>query len=411
MKAKMALTVKRIPQLPTGRHHDSHGLYLQVMPTGGRSWVLRYEVRGRERWMGLGPTHAFTLEEARQSARKTRQQLFEGIDPLDAKKAQRIALALEAARTISFGDAAKQYFDQHEAKWSSAKHAHQFWASLEMYAFPVIGKLPVASVDTGLILKILEPIWNERYQTASRLRGRVASVLDWATVRGFRTGTNPAQWKGHLAEVLPAKGEFTRVQHHTALPYADVSAFVAQLSQQHGIAPRAFEFLVLAAARTSEVLSARWSEFDFQNRIWTIPPDRMKTRKLHRVPLTDRMIEILKALPREGGDNGLVFIGSKANAPLAKNTLSKLVGTMGADCTVHGFRSSFRTWSAESTAFPREIIEAALAHATGNAVELAYQRSDVIEKRRKLMEQWSSFVTTPRQDDVTVTPIRRKVGA
>jgi integrase len=403
----MALAVKRIPKLSAGRYHDGHGLYLQVTPTGGRSWVLRYEVRGRERWMGLGPTHAFTLEEARQSARKARQQLFEGIDPLDAKKAQRTVQALEAAQSIAFADAARQYFDQHEAKWSSVKHARQFWASLEQYAFPVIGELPVASVDTGLILKIIEPIWTDHYQTASRVRGRVASVLDWATVRGFRTGGNPARWKGHLSEVLPAKGEFTKPKHHAALPYNDLPTFVARLSTQQGIPPRAMEFLILTAARTSEVLTARWSEFDLESRIWTIPPEKMKARKIHRVPLTDRMVEILKALPREGGADGIVFIGSKANTPLAKNTLSKLISTMGADCTVHGFRSSFRTWAAESTSYPREIVEAALAHTTGTTVELAYQRSDMLEKRRQLMQQWATFIPAPRRKAGTVTPIRK----
>jgi integrase len=404
---QMALTTKRIEKLPPGKHADGQGLYCLATKTGGRSWALRYERQGRERWHGLGPCHTFKPEEARQRARKAKQLLFDGIDPIDAAREQRSKLALQAARTITFADAAKQYFDQHQASWSSVKHAHQFWKSLETYAFPVIGKLPVSSVDTGLILKIIEPIWKDQYQTASRVRGRVASVLDWTTVRGYRSGTNPAQWKGHLAEVLPAKGEFTKVEHHAALPYADVPSFVAQLSQHQGIAPHAFEFLILTAARTSEVLSARWSEFDFENRIWIIPPDRMKTRKEHRVPLTDRMIKILKALPCEGGDNGLVFIGSKANAPLAKNTLSKLVGTMGHDCTVHGFRSSFRTWAAESTAFPREIIEAALAHATGNAVELAYQRSDVIEKRRQLMAQWAAFIASPVRRGVAVTPINQ----
>jgi integrase len=383
---RVALTQKKIPTLQPGKHAHRHGLYCLVTATGGRSWALRYQRQGRERWHGLGPCHTFTLKEAEAAARKAKQQLFEGVDPIDAKQAQRTAQALEAARTISFADAAKQYYDQHETKWSSAKHAHQFWASLEQYAFPVIGKLPVAAVDTGLILKVIEPIWNERYQTASRLRGRVASVLDWATVRGFRSGDNPARWRGHLSEVLPAKGKFTEVTHHASMPYADVPVFVVHLSQQQGIAPRAMEFLILAASRTAEVIGARWSEFDFEKRIWTIPPDRMKVRKEHRVPLTGRMIKLLKSLPREGGPDAVVFIGSKVNAPLAKNTLSKLVTkTMGIDTTVHGFRSTFRTWAADSTAYPREVIEAALAHTTGSAVELAYQRSDVIEKRRLLM--------------------------
>jgi integrase len=405
----MPLTVKRIPKLPPGKHSDGRGLYCVVTPTGGRSWAFRYERHGRERWHGLGPTHLFSLRHARTAATEARQLLWKGIDPIDAKKAQRTAQTLEAARSILFKDAAKQYFDHHQASWSSAKHARQFWKSLEMYALPVIGNLPVAVIDTGLILKIIEPIWQDQYQTASRVRGRVASVLDWATVRGFRTGDNPARWKGHLSEVLSAKGEFAKVTHHAALPYADVPLFMEQLSQHQAVAPRSMEFLILTAARTSEVLTARWSEFDFANRIWTVPASKMKTRKLHRVPLTDRMVELLKALPREGGTDGIVFIGSKADTPQAKNTLSKLATkTMGRDCTVHGFRSSFRTWAAERTAFPRELIEAALAHTTGNAVEIAYQRSDVIEKRRKLMEAWAAFVASPQRRDTKVTPIRKE---
>jgi integrase len=349
------------------------------------------------------------LHHARVAATEARQMLWKGIDPIDAKKTQLTEQTLQAAKSISFKDAAQQYFIQHKVSWSSAKHAQQFWASLEMYAFPVIGKLPVAAVDTGLILKILEPIWHDQYQTASRLRGRISRVLDWATVRGYRTGDNPARWTGHLSETLPAKGEFTKIEHHAALPYADVPSFMVQLSQHQGIAPRSLEFLVLTAARTSEVLTARWSEFDFENRIWTIPAHKMKGRKPHRVPLTKRMIEILKTLPREAGADGIVFIGSKINTPQAKNRLSKLVTkTMGCDCTVHGFRSSFRTWAADQTAYPRELIEAALAHTTGNAVELAYQRSDVIEKRRKLMDAWGAFVASPQRPDTKVTPIRKK---
>jgi integrase len=406
---QMALTVKRIPKLPPGKHSDGHGLYCVVTPTGGRSWALRYERKGRERWHGLGPTRLFSLHHARTAATEARQLLWKGIDPIDAKKAQRTARELDAARSICFKDAAKQYFDHHQASWSSTKHARQFWKSLEMYAFPVIGNLPVAVIDTGLILKIIEPIWQDQYQTASRVRGRVASILDWATVRGFRTGDNPARWKGHLSEVLSAKGEFAKVTHHAALPYADVAYFMAQLSQHQGIAPRSMEFLILTAARTSEVVTARWSEFDFANHIWTIPACKMKARKLHRVPLTDRMVELLKALPREVGTDGIVFIGSKAGTSQAKNTLSKLVTkTMACDCTVHGFRSSFRTWAAERTVFPRELIEAALAHTTGNAVEIAYQRSDMIEKRRKLMEVWAAFAASPQRRDTKVTPIRKQ---
>jgi integrase len=228
-------------------------------------------------------------------------------------------------------------------------------------------------------------------------------------VRGYRQGDNPARWAGHLSEALPTGGEIAKVEHHKAMPYDDVPAFVAQLAQHQGSGPKALEFIILTAARTGEALGARWNEIDLDKKTWTVPPERMKARKEHRVPLTGRTIKLLKALPREGGDNGFVFVGTKANAPLSKMTLPKLVEGMGHDVTIHGFRASFRTWAAESTSFPREVIEAALAHKTGTVVELSYQRSDVLEKRRQLMEQWSTFVATPvRKKSGNVTPIRKR---
>jgi integrase len=401
----MALTLKKIAKLAAGRHHDKDGLYAKIAPSGTGSWLLRYERAGREHWLGLGPLRDFDLEEARARARKARQQLRDGIDPIEAKKADRAAKVLEAAKNVTFADAARQYFDGHQAKWSSVKHRAAFLSTLESYAFPVFGALPVAMIDTPLILKVIEPIWISKNKSAAHLRGRIESVLDWSTVRGFRIGDNPARWKGHLAEVLPAKSQIARVVHHAALPYAEVPAFIAALASQQGIGPRALEFLTLTAARTGEVVHAQWSEIDFENRIWTVPEARMKGRKLHRVPLSDRAIEILRALPTEGD---LVFIGSRKNAPIGKNVMPNLVEAMGRAVTIHGFRASFKSWASERTSFPREIIEAALAHQVGNSVEQAYQRSDVLEKRRKLMEAWATFCTTP-QRDATVTPIRRGV--
>jgi integrase len=408
--SNMGLTVKGIQKLTeAGRYGDGGGLYLQVTPSGGRSWILRYRRAGRERWFGLGPLRDFTLDEARQRALRARQQLRDGVDPINARKVDRDAKALEAAKHLTFKDAALQYFDSHEQKWSNAEHRRQFLSTLSEYAFPVIGKLPVAAVDTGLVLKIIEPIWQTKTQTANRVRNRIESVLGWATVRGYRSGDNPARWKGHLAEVLPAKGQIAKVEHHKAMPYTDLPAFMGRLVNHKGIDARALEFLILTASRTSEVTRARWSEFDLDAKIWMVPPERMKGRKEHRVPLTERTIAILRGLPRQGGDNGLVFIGSRKNRSLYKMALAKLLKAMGQDAiTIHGFRSTFRDWAGETTAFPSDICEAALAHVVGSATQIAYQRGDLLEKRRQLMKAWAAFCHTPRRD-ASVTPIRRGV--
>jgi hypothetical protein len=247
----MALTVKRLAKCTApGRYGDGQGLYLQVGRTGGRAWLLRYVVRGRERWMGLGPLHEFTLDEARDRARKARQQLRDGTDPLEARAASRAAHALEDAKRITFKDASQKYFDQHSPKWKSARHREQFLSAMEMYVYPNIGRLPVAMIDTGLVLKVIEPLWVNKNQTAIRLRGRIEAVLDWSAVRGYRTGENPARWRGHLAEVLPAGAQIAKTAHYKALPYSLAPAFVAQLASQQGIGPKALEFLILAAART-----------------------------------------------------------------------------------------------------------------------------------------------------------------
>jgi integrase len=401
----MGLTVRRIAKLTKpGRYLDGHGLYLQVGHTGARSWLLRYVQAGNERWLGLGPLHTFTLDEARQRAVRARQQIHDGIDPIALKRAARDTQALERAKALTFEQATKQYFDQHSPKWSNARHREQFVSMMQAYAYPVIGKLPVATIDTGLILQVIEPIWTTKNQTAIRLRGRIESVLDWATVRGYRTGENPARWKGHLAEVLPASSHIAKVKHFTALPYTQAPAFVAQLATLQGIGPKALEFLILTAGRTDEVLSARWSEINLDEALWTIPPERMKEGAIHRVPLTERAIEILRALPREGD---LVFLSSKPGRPMGKMTFLKLIKAMGYDdITTHGFRSCFRDFAGDMTSFPREVAEAALAHKIGDASEQAYRRGDALAKRRRLMQAWADFIATP-QRSASVTPIGR----
>lgn len=401
----MALTVKRIGRLTEpGRYSDGGNLYLRVKPSGAKSWVFRYEFKGRERTLGLGPLRDRTLDEARARARAARQQLRDGIDPVEARAADRNARAAEAAKVKTFEAAAQEYFDTHQQKWTSAQHRGKFLSSLRMYAFDKIGRVPVASIDTPLVLKVIDPIWKSKPDTANRVRGRIENILDWATVRGFRSADNPARWSGHLEEALPPKTAVTK--HHSALPYSEVPAFVAELTKQIGVPPLALEFLILTAARSGEVRGATWSEIDLDRKLWVIPKERMKEKREHRVPLTDRALAILKALPREGD---FVFIGSRKNAPLGKNAFLKLIwGMKRDDITIHGFRSSFRDWAGETTSFPADVCEAALSHAIGGGgVRTDYQRGDLLDKRRKLMDAWAAYCATTTKRGASVTPIRK----
>jgi len=413
----MALTAKRVEKLkPPGRYGDGQGLYLQINATGAKSWLLRYERGGRERMMGLGPLHTFSLKEARERARAARQQLIDGIDPLEAQQAAKAQRALAAAKALTFAQAADAYFAQHEKKWRNAKHAAQFLATLKQYALPTIGALPVSEIDVGLVLKVLEkpveaargypagPLWSARPETANRLRGRIEAVLDWATVRGHRTGDNPARWKGHLAEVLPARGAVAQVQHHPALPYAQIGEFLAELRTRAGVAARALEFTILTAARTGEVVGARWPEVNWKERLWTIPAGRMKGGREQRVPLSPRALESLNSLPKERGHD-FVFIAAQ-RAGLSNMSMSTVIKRMGRDnVTVHGFRSTFRDWAAEMTDFPNHVIEMALAHAIGDKVEAAYRRGDLVDKRRKLTEAWARYCAAATSN-VTSFPVR-----
>jgi integrase len=405
----MPLTALRVAKAKkTGRYGDGQGLYLQVTNAGVKSWLLRFEHNGRERWMGLGPLHTISLKEARDRARKARQQLLDGIDPLDARKAERAAQALEAARALTFDEATRQYFDQHERKWRNAKHRQQFLNTLATYAFPKIGRLSVAAIDTGLVLKCLEPIWHEKTETANRVRSRIESVLDWATVRGYRHGDNPARWKGHLDNVLPARGQIQKINHHAALPYADLPAFMTALKQREGVAARALEFTILTAARTGEVIGATWDEIDLTAKVWTVPAGRIKGGREHRVPLSDRAVAILKSLPCEDR-NKFVFIGPRTGG-LSNMAMASVLDRMGCgDVTVHGFRSTFRDWAAESTGYPNHVVEMALAHVIGDKVEAAYRRGDLFDKRRKLMGDWAKFCATKLTIAADIIPLRKAV--
>jgi integrase len=389
----MKLTIKGIPKLKPGRHRDkeSRGLYLQCGPTLTKSWLLRYELNGRERFMGLGAYPDFSLKEARERARAARQKLADGIDPLDERKSARLAGQLAAAKTTTFKECAEAYHAFHEGKWKSAKWAKQFTATLRDYVHPKIGNLPVADVDTGLVLKCVEPIWKEKTPTANRVRGRIQAVLDWATVRNYRAGENPARWEGHLEHILPKAGEFAKAQHQAALPFAELPAFLVELRKHEGISPRALEFLILTASRTGDVTGARWSEINLATKTWTVPAGRMKGSREHRVPLSDRALEILKALPREGD---FVFLGGHKAAHIANDAINRLLkrlGYTGEQATVHGFRSTFRDWAAERTATPNHVLEQALAHTIGNKVEAAYRRGDLFQKRVRLMADWSKY--------------------
>jgi integrase len=407
----MALTVKQVAKLVMpGRYGDGRGLYLQVTPTGVRSWVLRYERNGRERMMGLGPVGDFTLDEARERARKARQLLKDGIDPLDARKAERsrqaTEAALAAAKNKTFREAAEQYFKFHSPKWTNAKHAAQFLSTLAMHAYPVLGKLPVAAIDKTLVLKVIQPIWQDKNPTASRVRNRIENVLDYAKVQGWREGDNPAAWEGNLEHALPAPGG--QVKHHAALPFTQAHDFVVQLHKREGVSARALEFLILTATRTSEITGARWSEIDLKAKLWTIPAVRMKAKKEHRVPLSARAIEILKSLPRE---SDFVFPGGRKGTAMGGTAIVELLKRMGrADVTVHGFRSTFRDWAAETTTYDNFVVEMALAHKIGNAVEAAYRRGDLFNKRTHLMADWAKYcLSRPVDKADNVTPIHARV--
>jgi integrase len=389
-----------------GRYRAGPNLYKQIAASGAGSWVLRYEMRGKKRWMGLGPLAVFSLREAMQRAREAQQQIYSGIDPIDARRNQRATEARKSLLTVDFEAATKAYFDQHQTKWGQ-KARVEFRNTLAAYAFPILGKLAVADIDTALVLRVIEPVWLTKHTTGARVRGRIEAVLDWCRVRGFRSGENPARWKGHLDQLLPMGGAIGEVVHHAAMKYIDVPAFVASLRQRQGIEPLALELLILSASRTGEVLKARWGEIDFAAKTWDRPASHMKAGIAHSVPLTPRMIEILEGLSR-GDDNSLIFEGAKPGQPLGRNALSKLVNVMKGDCTVHGFRSSFRDWVGEQTSYPRELAEHALAHSVGSQVEQAYARSKLLEKRRRMMMDWEKFVATPGASrSATVTPIRR----
>jgi integrase len=386
------------------------GLALQVTVTTGnppaRSWVLRAMVAGRRRALGLGPYPAVSLAAAREKAEALHRDIRENRDPLVLKRQERAKAAAAAARSMSFRQAAEQYIEERRPNWKNAKHVQQWENTLKTYAYPVIENVQVAEVDKAMVLKIIKPIWAEKTETANRVRDRIKLVLSWAKAHGLREGDNPAEWRGHLEHALAAPSKVTIRGHQPALPVSAIGAFMARLHQeQKDLAARALEFAILTAARDGEVRGATWSEINVDAGVWTIPADRMKAGRAHRVPLSPAALKLLKSLPRIVG-NAHVFPGASKLGRLSENTLNEVIKRLherdavpsdvaGRPAVVHGMRSTFRNWGRERTDFRPELLELALAHTVGNAVERAYARDDGLEQRRTIMVAWAAFVSTP----------------
>ena len=408
-----ALQVSKLTK--PGLYGDGGGLTLQITATGAKSWLLRYMVAGKPFGMGLGPTHTVSLAEARQKALEARKLLLDGINPLAAKKQNQIAAALADAKMMTFDQCAEAYILAHKAGWKNAKHGDQWTNTLNAYASPVFGHLPVAEIDTGLVVKCLAPIWESKTETASRVRGRIESVLGWATTSGYRTGENPARWKGHLENLLATISKSSRTKNHPSLPWQRIGAFMAALRAREGVSARAVEFAILTACRSGEVRGARWAEIDMAGKLWTIPAERMKAKREHQVPLSDAALALLESMTK-GDDADVVFAGTKGQ-PLSDMSLTAVIRRMNSDekpvwadangdgITVHGFRSTFRMWAAETTNYPREVAEHALAHQLPDAVERAYQRGSQFAKRAALMAEWAVYCATVPTDAV-VKPLR-----
>jgi integrase len=353
--------------------------------------------------MGLGPVHTVTLAKARQKAHECRNLRLDNLDPIAERHAGQLKAKLEAAQAVTFRECAERYISAHKRGWKNEKHAAQWPSTLATYAYPVFGDQPVHTIETPLVLKAVEPLWNTKTETASRLRQRIEAVLDWATARGLRHGDNPARWRGHLDKLLPARAKVQMVLHHAALPYPEIGRFMVALRKHDGLAAAALELLILTATRTGEIIGAKWEEFDLKAAVWTIPADRMKAGREQRVPLSKPALALLKPL-RKYNSEEFVFPGGKPGRPLSNMAMLALLDRMGrGDLTVHGFRSTFRDWAAERTSFPREVVEQALAHSLPDKVEAAYRRGDLIEKRRLLMDSWAKFCDQPASESKILT--------
>lgn len=408
----MPLSVLKIRHAKPGMHADGNGLYLRVQAAGSKAWIFRYQLAGRRRSMGLGTLADVPPVEARARAAEWARLVKAGVDPIEERDrrareaAEQARVAARAAAATTFREVAEDYITSHRSGWRNPKHAQQWTNTLAKYAFPKIGGTPVAEVSVDDVLRILRPLWTIKTETASRVRSRIELVLSFAKALGLRQGENPAAWRGHLDALLPPPGRVRSVRHHPALPYTQVPQFMTALTEVGGTGARALEFAILTATRSGEVRRATWAEIDLEAGVWTIPASRMKAKREHRVPLSGAALQLLRALPRVEGES-LLFAGARRGAPLSDMTLAAAIKRMneieedgaprwidptcGAPVVPHGFRSAFRDWAAERTAFPSEVIEMALAHTVRNKVEAAYRRGDLFEKRRELMEAWAAW--------------------
>lgn len=406
-KELTALAVKKLTKPGLHAIGGVAGLLLQVTTTGARSWILRVMVGTKRRDIGLGGYPDVTLSLARDKAREMREMIQEGIDPVEERRVAKERLKLAQINSITFDEAVEHVLAIREREYKNAKHIKQWRSTLQTYASPIIGNLPVADIEKGHILQILQPIWVDKTETASRVRGRIENVLSWATASDFRTGENPARWKGYLDQLLSKPRKTTKVQHHKALAWQEIGAFMDNLKQRDGTAAKALEFLILTATRSGEVRGATWDEIDLDARIWTIPVDRMKAGREHIVPLSDQAVSLLESLPRMNGDNHL-FPAPRKGGPLSDMTISAVVKRMKVEAVPHGFRSTFRDWCSEDTNFPHNVAEMALAHTIGNKVEAAYRRGDLLAKRTKLMQTWAKYCNTVQvRGDVVQLPHKK----
>lgn len=394
-KTTARLTAAQVKSLSKPRKYpDGDGLYLRVRSRTAKSWLYRYMRNGKAREMGLGPATgpaAFTLAEARKLARDAQIQLRDGIDPIEARKAARSAVE-DSSGAKPFSEVAELYLKAHEPSWRNAKHKAQWRSTLQTYVFPHLGHMPVSEVNTHAVMNVLNPIWHKKTETASRVRGRIEAVLDYAAVMNWRSGDNPARWRGHISKLLPARSKVSPTRHRPALPWEQISAFMKSLHKQQGVAARALEITILTAARSSEVINMKWTEVDLDKKIWTIPAVRMKAGRTHRVPLSEPAIAVLRQMKSliSPHSAGYVFPGNRRGKPISNMAMLMLLRRMKHnETTVHGFRSTFRDWCREATNYSRDIAEAALAH-TLDRTEGAYARGDVFTKRIDLMAEWAN---------------------
>jgi integrase len=399
------LTPRKVATAGSGKYEDGGGLRLVVSNSGSRKWVLRFTLNGKRREMGLGSYPDVGLADARTKASEYRQQASMNIDPIEARRVEQEAIP-------TFTTCAARFIRSHRHGWKNAKHARQWVSTLKTYARPVIGSKLVDTIETNDILEILKPIWTTKTETAKRVQARIENVLDFATAHKYRDGTNPARWRGHLDMLLVKPSRVRKVKHHPAMPYTEVPAFMEELAKNGSVSALALRLLILTATRTSEVLKAQWSEIDLDEAVWTVPAERMKARREHRVPLTDTMLADLKKVPRVEG-NPYLFPGARYGKPLSNMALLQLMRGMGygvngtrGNAVPHGFRSSFRDWSGEVASFPRDVAEMALAHVIENKVEAAYRRGNLFEKRRKMMQAWSNYLSII-EADIEILPISK----